>query len=988
MKSTSDYLYYKKGVFFFLMLSIGGSMMGQKLPEKKKDTLKSKDIDEVVMVGYGKQKKINVTGAVSTIGPEVLEDRPVTNVARAIQGASPGLSVTRSSGRPGSESINVEVRGATTVNGATPPLYVIDGVVASQEAFTALNPNDIAGISVLRDGGAAAIYGSRAAGGVLIVTTKTGRKGKMKISYSSSMAIQRPMNLPKRVSLLQEAEYANLARANSGLQPEYSEIDLDYIRRGIEYVTDPSNPNRYITYNQKSIPDMVLRKTYNMYQNNIDFSGGSEKITYMASIGNLQQDGIFKVGEDDFTRWNYRLNLNAQVNDYISIDLRSSYASEYHRRAVDGGYGLEAGGNGIFRQLYTARQRFPVYTEDGRYYIAGTSSIFGYALLKDGGFNRRTVNTLSNIGTITLKNLAKGLEFKAIYGRENLDFNETNFRRTVNFYDKGPAVIGRQNSPNSYQVERRLQLTENFQFLADYTLKLNKHNFHVLGGFQYENTRRDWLTARTSNLYVNENPSLNFTGDQRNKTNSQYIDELALQAFFGRFNYNFNEKYIFEATVRSDESSRLAPGKRIKVFPSFSFAWNMQKEGWFEGSLGFITELKPRVTWAKVGSQAGIGYYDFMRNLSSGNNIIVGIDRTTFVYQSGIPSPNLAWETIETRNIGVDFSLFNNKLSGTFDYYNKFNRNMLVGINLPATVGISTPIVNAGELKVWGWEASLQYKGKIGQDFKYSVTANVSDSDNRVIRYDGGRDVVKQGLNQVVRDRGIFDLIEGYSLNTIWGYKTNGYIQNAEQLANAPRIPGTMPGIGDILYIDQNGDGKIDVGGGRLGDRGDLVNLGNTNPRYLFGLNMFMSWKNIDFSFFVQGVGKRNIMPSSELIFPQQQPWYQPLSIHMDYWRPDNPNAAFPRPMVNGRQNNVPSDKWVVNAAYARLKNVQVGYSLPQSALKGMPISRLRIYVTGEDLLTVSKLGVFKGVIDPEQPYNGINYPFSSSVALGVNVDF
>ncbi|WBV57465.1 SusC/RagA family TonB-linked outer membrane protein [Chryseobacterium daecheongense] len=995
MKSASNSLWYKNGVFFFLFLGIGSPLMGQKLTEKKKDTLKSKDIDEVIVVGYGKQKKLTLTGAVSTVGPEILEDRPVTNIGRALQGASPGLTITRSSGRPGNENINIEIRGATTANGTVEPLYIIDNVVASQNTFLALNPNDIASISTLRDGGAAAIYGSRAAGGVIIVTTKTGKKGKMQVSYQSSMAVQYPINLPKRVSLLQEAEYANLARANAGLQPEYSSIDMDYIRRGIEYVTDPNNPNRYITYNQKNIPDMILRKSYNMYQNNIDFSGGSEKITFMASVGNLLQDGMIRIGEDNYSRWNYRLNLSAQLNKYITLDLRSSYTSQYQKKAVDGGYGLETGGNGIFRQLYTARQRFPVYTEDGRYYISGTSSIFAYALLKDGGFDRLTQNTLSNVGTITFKNMVKGLELKAIYGRENFDSNENIFRRTVVFYDKGPAIVGRQNNPNSYEVQKRSDIRQNVQFLADYDLKLNKHHFHFMGGFQYEDYRYDLLTARTSNLYVNDNPALGFTGDPKNKTNNQNINTFALQAFFGRFNYNFNEKYIFEATLRRDESSRLAPGaNRAKAFPSFSLGWNMQKEDWFKNTLGFINEFKPRLTWAKVGSQTGISYYDFLRSLSSGSDIILGVDRTTYLYQSRIPSPTLAWETIETRNIGVDFGLFNNKLTGSFDYYNKFNKNMLVGINLPGTIGISTPRVNGGELKTWGWEASLQYKGKIGQDFKFSVMANVSDSDNKVIRYDGGKDIIQLGLNRVDVDQNIYNLIEGYSLNTIWGYKTNGYIQTAEQLKNAPsysnlnNMPGVVPGLGDILYVDQNGDGKISPGGGRLGDRGDLVYLGNTNPRYLFGLNIFMNWKNIDFSLFVQGVGKRNIMPSSELIFPQQQPWYQPLSIHMDYWTPDNPNAAFPRPFLNAGQNNIPSDKWVVNAAYARLKNVQIGYSLSQNDLKGMPVNRLRVYITGEDLLTFSKLGVFKGVIDPEQPYNGINYPFSASVALGVNVDF
>ncbi|MDV3753848.1 SusC/RagA family TonB-linked outer membrane protein [Elizabethkingia anophelis] len=985
--------YLKVAIAFFLSTSGVQMAMAQQTPNRKESakksdtTTKAKTIDEVVVVGYGKQKKTNLTTAVSTIDSKMLEDRPSPTVANMIQGAAPGLTVTRTSGKVGGQGLNLQIRGVTSASGNVNPLYVIDGVVSSESTFVSLNPDDIDNISVLKDGGATAIYGAQSAGGVIVVTTKRGKSGKARISFSSNTGFQRPMNLPKRLTLIEEMEYMNLARKNAGLAPEYKDDDLDYARRGIEFVLDPTN-NLWRTYNQQDFIKATLRDVYTLTSNNVQISGGNEKVTYMASIGNMQQNGIFKVGEDLFSRWNARINVSAKVNDYLKFDISSAYTSQATDNPQDGGNGLEGGGNSIFRQMYNSRLRFPIFNPDGSYYISGTSSYFGYALLKDGGFNRdRKENFFNNI-TATITNLAKGLDFKLVYGRETTDQENKNFRRTLSYY-AGPTAssVKKLNDPNNYSVTNYKTVTENFQGMVDYDLKLQGgHNFHLLGGYQLQKYRYSYLQGSTKNLFVNDNPSLGFTSDAANKSNAEGVNSDIMQSYFGRFNYNYKEKYLFEATIRSDESSRLTDGDRIKIFPSFSLGWNIAKESWFDKISGnILNEFKPRVSWAKVGSNVGIGYYDYISQLSTGTSLVLGNGRQTYVYQNSLPALLLGWETVETRNLGVDFSLFNRKLTGSFDYYNKYNNNMLVPVSLPATIGISTPKQNAGRLKVWGWEATVSYKDKIGKDFGYSITANVSDSQNKLLWYGGTNNSINAGVNS---------LVEGYALNSVWGYKTDGYFQNQGDIDKAPSYKKLLnkagvPGVGDVRYVDIDGNGEISPGKGTVSDHGDLVYLGDTNPRYQFGFNVALNYKNVDFSFFIQGIAKRRFKPGNELMQPAIQPWNLPMTFQMDYWTPDNPNAAFPRPYLSGDHNYVNSDKWFINGAYARLKNVQLGYSLSKEALKNMPISRMRIYISGEDLLTFSKLGVFKGTIDPEQPQGVVGgYPFAQTVSLGVNIDF
>ncbi|EOZ97814.1 TonB-dependent receptor [Indibacter alkaliphilus LW1] len=936
------------------------------------------DLGEVVVVGYGVQQKANLTGAVSTVGKELLENRPVANVANALQGTTPGLNITRSSGQPGSEGINIQVRGATSANGNVNPLLMVDGVPAPLFTMQTLNPNDIESVTVLKDAAAAAIYGAQASGGVILVTTKAGQSGKTVFEYSNMIGTEWALNIPERMSLLEEAQFSNLARANRGLAPEYNDEALQYIRDGVEFVEDPNDPNRWITFNQQSIRNQVLRRNSPMQTHNFSARGGNDRTDFLVSLGYFEKAGVFKLGPDSFDRYNVRINLGSQLTKHIRLDSRVAY-SRHNTEAPSVG----AGGYGLLQQVYQARTRFPIFMPDGRLFGgAGTSGNNAYAILSQGGYDNTTRNDFDGVFTATAKDFVKGLQVRAIYGQQYRNTARNRFARTVDLWNKGgddPAFI--LNNPNVYEITNQLLLNTSFQFLVDYDLEINdKNKIHFLGGYQYEDYRFTSQFSQARDLISNDLPSLNLS-DENSRITNESINTYANQSFFARLNYSYAGKYLLEATVRSDESSRLAPGMRTQVFPSASIGWNIHRENFLQDNLGFLSELKLRASWGRLGSALGIGFYDYLSLLARNSNLILGApgQRATYFWQNVVPSSTLSWENIETVNFGTDLGFFDNKLQASFDYYIKHNRNMLTPLQLPGTFGVGTPRVNEGVLKSWGWELELRYRDKIGENFNYNVALNLSDNQNILMEF-AGRNVVGLGLNNIV---------EGYPLGTIWGYQTApGYFSTIEEVQNAP-FQDNNTGVGDIRYINQDGDERITPGRGTTEDPGDMVLLGTNQERLLFGINLSANYKNFDFVVFFQGVGRRSFLPTRDMLAPMMQGWFMPMAHHSDYWTPENPNAAFPRPFLNGFHNYLPSDRWVLDGSYIRLKNIQVGYSFSPSLLKRANINRARIFVSGQDIWTRTSMGVFNGVFDPENNNNvRADYPFFGTVAGGINLTF
>lgn len=932
-----------------------------------------KSLEEVVVVGYGVQKKVNMTGAVSTIDSKAIENRPASNLATAMQGTSPGLIITRTTGQPGEEGVNIQIRGATSANGNVDPLVIVDGVTAPANTLQTINPNDVENISVLKDAAAASIYGAQAAGGVILITTKKGKSGKVTFDYLGQYGTDWSINVPGRMSLLEEAEFANLAQKNAGSGAAYSDFDLEQIRNNVPYVINPTDTTTYNYYNQVPLTDQILRKYTSMQTHNITARGGTDKLNFLISGGYYDKQGVFKVGPDRVKRYNLRINLGAQLTKHLSLDSRLSYTLQDQEASSAG-----LNGQGLLYQIYRLRTRTPFFTPEGRYNGAGSAAT-AYASLEAGGYNNYARNFFDGVFTAKLADVVKGLTLRAVAGTQYRRGDRDIFARTVPLWGRS-RILSYLNQVNSYSMTRELTKNTNLQFLANYDLKVgSKHTFGFFAGYQWEDFRYDAITTAANNLVSNDLPTLNL-GNDLTKSNSQNIQTYAFQSVFGRFNYNFSDKYLFEATYRIDESSKLAPGLRTKGFASASAGWNVHREPWFARALPFFSEFKLRGSWGQLGGSLGsnLGNYDYLNSLSRSSNLVLGDSRASYIFQGSIPSSSLSWETIETTNGGINIGLLANRLQITGDYYVKYNRNMLTPQQLPATIGVGTPRVNNGELKSWGWETEVLYRDKIGKGFSYSIGFNLSDNQNELLNY-AGRVVVAAGTNS---------LIQGYPLNTIWGYETAGYFQTADEV-KAWAFQDNRAGAGDVKYIDQNGDGRLTVGQGRVDNYGDLVYLGTTNPRYLFGTNLGFQWKGLDFSIFFQGVGKRKYRPVIESIAPLLVTWKQALAIHRDYWTPENQNALYPRPYVGATHNYVSSDKWILNAAYMRLKNIQLGYTLPSALTNKLKVSRARFFFSGQDLFTLTKLGAFQGYYDPETRDNVENdYPFFATASVGLNLSF
>lgn len=936
--------------------------------------ISTESMDEVVVVGYGTQRRTSLTGSVSSVDSRRIENRPVSNLANALQGTMPGLAVTRTGGQPGSEDIQIQVRGVTSANGNVNPLLLIDGVTAPIFTLQTLNPNDIENVTVLKDAAAAAIYGAQAAGGVILVTTKKGSSPVPKVDYSNLFGLDWVLNLPERMSLLEEAEYSNLARANAGVAPEYSEFDLDNIRNGVEWMVHPTLDGYYLYYNQKDHVKETIRDHSNMQSHNLSVSGRNELVNYNLSLGYYDKGGLFRVGPDGLQRYNSRLNVETRFSKYLSLDSRLAYTLQKQEMASS-----SASGTGLLFQTYTYRQQYPIYTPDGRLNGYGTGN-YTYADLLEGGYNNTDWNFFDGVFQLKAADFVKGLQIRAVYGKQYRRSDNDRFRRTVPLYGT-TQILQYRNNPNSYQEVRQVINNNNVQFLVDYDFSIaNKHQFHILGGYQWEDSRDASVTASATNLVSNDLPTLNF-GDVANKVATESINTYAYQSFFGRLNYNFDERYLLEATVRGDESSRLAPGQRLKIFPAVSAGWNIHNEKWFSKDI-FLSTLKLRGSWGRLGSSIGVGNYSYLNLLSYNSGLVLGGSEanTTYFYQGTVPSSSLTWENLETANGGIDLGFFKNRLAATFDYYVKNNYGMFTSLTLPATFGVTTPKINNGHLRSWGWELDAKYQDVIGKDWNYSVGFNLSDNLNKLISFAGQR-VILPGYNQI---------IEGYPLNTFWGYKTDGYFSSPEEVS-AWAFQNTRTGVGDVKYLDLNDDKLINGGKATPEDHGDLVSFGSDQPRYLFGLTGSLNWKNtIDFSFFFQGVGKRTFYPNSTAIIPLVQAYIMPMAIHKDYWTPENPNAAFPRPYLQGNHNFLAADKWMLNGQYIRLKNVQLGYTLPNLLLEKIHISRLRVFASAQDVLTFSKLGIFKSRFNPESKGNGAaaDYPFFATFSMGLNLSF
>lgn len=927
---------------------------------------KSGTMSDVVVVGYGSQKKVNLTGAIATIDNKKIENRPVTNAIAALQGLAPGVTITRTTGEPGREGYDLQIRGASSVNGSA-ALVLIDGVPGS---LGGLNPNDIENISVLKDAAAASIYGARAAGGVVLVTTKRGKSGKMVVSYSGKYASQKPVSVPGKLHSWEEAEMLNVSRINAGQSAGYTDEQIGWMKDpNVEYKVNPSNSSDYQYWYDLDQRPLVLRDQSPLWDQNISLRGGGQKDNYFFSLGYLNQQGVFKLGPDKTNRVNARFNYSTKLSEVFSLDARLAYRQSNILSP-------SVGNARIFSNLYTTRSLYPTFfpgTTDR--YINDNSGNFAYALLKEAGENDTRVDDASAQLVLKAKDIVKGLTLSAAYSpRMVVEAQDINVRTIPRYNIVG--IGSYMNNPNSFTKNNFKQFSNNVQLLADFSRTWGDHDFHVLGGYAYEDQRNDNTTAIARNLASNDFYTLNI-GDPVQASNTEDIQQWGLESYFARVNYVFKNRYLFEVNLRYDGSSKLASSNRWHAFPSVSLGWRLNEEDWFNRLAPFFNEFKLRGSWGRLGNSDGVlGNYDHIALLAAGTTYPFNNVRGRSYYQAVLASPNKTWETIETSNIGLDIAVLKNKLTFTADYFVKRNDDMLAPKQLSSIIGVATSTYNLASLKTWGWEISAGWRDNIGS-FSYWVNANIGDNQNKVLNYNG----------QTAISPGINGIIEGYSINTIFGYDAIGYFQNADEVNKYPKF-STAVGPGDIKYRDVNGDGKINAGLGRAADKGDLVELGNTNPRYTYGFDFGFSYKGFDFSALFQGVGQRKLFVDPTTLYPYTSSWIMPMDYNKDYWTPERPNAKFPRLFIGGAQNTVRSSHWLMNGAYLRLKNVQLGYNLPANLISKAKLSAARIYVGGQDLWEINNMWI-KNTFDPETPNNATwQYPFFRTFMVGLNLTF
>lgn len=955
----------------------------------------NKLLDEVVVVGYGTQKKVNVTGAVSTVDSKSLESRPVQNVAQALQGKLPGLnfSVGNNGGALGS-GMTIKIRGAGTIGEGSEgnPLVLIDGVEGDMNT---INPNDIANISVLKDAASSSIYGARAAFGVILITTKSGKSGKTTISYIGNMRFSTAIQRPEMVSSVDFARYFNAAQKNTNGTTLFDEATIQKMKDFINHkYTDPNTPEYYGTAIVGSAKDYAI---YNRgafantnwfdefyidnvpsYEHSLSVSGGSDKVTYLFSTSYLDQNGLLRHGKDKFKRFTINARISADLFKWLKVNYFNKWTrSEYSRPTY-----IELD-RGVF--FHNIARRWPVNPKHvpGGFFAPWQEM----DALTNGGITLTQENTITNKLQFVfepVKNWHITLD-----GSIRQFYSKVHSEMLPFLVHVGPdrTTFGKLNNhAPGYSHSREDRYFNNYyqtNITSDYTNTIGRNDFKVLGGFNAELYTNDWMVGEGTDLVSAKVPYIS-SAQSLFKANNN-IKELAIAGFFARVNYSYDKRYLLEANIRYDGSSRFIGDKRWGLFPSISLGWNVANEEFFSPFKSYISVFKLRGSWGRLGNNTIKAWYPFYSSIYTGLENSAWLIDNKRLNTAGIPpivSDVLTWEKIESWNTGFDVAALNNRLTANFDYYRRYTYDMVgPAPTLPAILGTEPPRINNADMVSYGWEMQLNWKDQIA-DFYYGVGLNLSDTQNEILRYPN-------------ESGNIYDYYKGKMVGEIWGYKTVGLAQNQKEMdehlkTNLPNW-GTGWGPGDVMFQDLNGDGKVTSGANTLDDHGDLIRVGNSTPRYSFGVNLYAQWKGVDLSIFLQGIGKRDYWLSGPYFWGAAGSMWQAAVFkeHLDYWRPDNKNAYYPRPLFNNGMNQKVQSRFVQNAAYIRLKNIQLGYTLPLEWTKKALINKFRIYVSADNLVTLTKIS---GVFDPETLGGnwgaGKTYPLQRVVSCGVNINF
>ena len=932
-------------------------------------------LEEVVVVGYGTVKRANLGGAVATADAKAFEARPVQNAVTALQGEVPGLTITRSGGgAPGAET-TMKIRDVSSINGGT-PLVLIDG---AEGDINLINPSDIENVSVLKDG-TAAIYGARASDGVVLITTKSGKRNqKTTVSFDAYYSVKTPALLKKTASLLQHAEMA-LEITDGSFPIEYTKEDLELIRQNSDQILTGVEWGRWGNiypkfFKNQDWNDMVIGNG-NMQNYNVNISGGGERYSYLVSLGHQREEGLPKFGKDLNKRYFVRAKSSIEIFKNLTYDLNLAYEASNR----DYSSGLTEGQN-IWELIYKTRSWTPLRNPAGNFY-----TFEGFdnpaQVLEEGGMANKTTGNVT-VNNQLRWNVIDGLDLVGQAVIRKYDFDENVTNKIV--YSRNWEDVNHRTARTPNNAERRYSktLSKNFTLYADYKKNFNDlHDLSVMVGTSHESQNYDKFTAKRINFDQQENMSLQLGGSENQSAWSEG-NAWTINSFFSRVNYTFKNRYIIEGTLRADGSSRFDPDHRWGYFPGVNAAWRLGEEG-FMKNLNLFDDLKVRASYGEMGNQSGIGLYDYIQliSLSSDYYPFGGGTKGQMAKSGNIVSTSRTWETIQTTNIGLDFATLKNRLYGSFDYFWKENKNMLIPKTYPSMLGADAPSTNSGHLSIRGWEVALGWRDQIN-DFSYSVRFNLSDARNQVVERVGSN-LIKLGLNETPTD---------YPLNSFFGYEFDGIIQDEQELKDyIARFPnGGIPGdlsVGDAKYKDLDGDGKLSVLGDGKEGSGDVKYLGDKNPRYNFGMNLSAAYKGFDFSAFIQGVGRRTMFLEGEASKPMAEAWFQSAAYwYGKTWTAERTDAQYPAITSTSKRgyNYYYSTNTKHNVGYARLKNLQLGYTIPSSVTAKIGLQKLRVYFSGEDLFEIHNT---PGGWDPEEDGQITSYPFARNYSFGVNVVF
>lgn len=918
----------------------------------------SKTLSEVVVVGYGTQKKANLSGSVAMVDSKELENRPIQNVSSGLQGLMPGVAITGTNGAPGQDAGKIRVRGIGTLNEAG-PYILVDGIETG--TLSAVDPNDIESISVLKDAASAAIYASKAANGVVLITTKRGKTGQTKISYSGYLSFQNATNMIERMGSYEYASLLNQALEAEGMSKRFNDTELQKFKDG----NDPLYPDT-------DWYDLAY-KTGVQHRHNVNINGGSENVKYMASLGYLNQTGILpNAGREQF---NARTNLDMKINKRLSARMNLSFIKNDYSDASSAYYGGSS--DQIIRQLNLIAPWIVARYDDGTW---GTISDGSPIAWLDSGMkvNRDNYN-FSGMAAVDYE-IFDGLKLTLQGAYVNNLQNYNYFQKYIK-YNENKESDPSQLDERFYKWDRT-----NYDALLNYNKNFGKHNIKGLLGWHTEKYNYKYQKAVRKKFPNNELTDMN-AGDASTQSNEGYTAELAMISWFARINYDFAGKYLLEANIRADASSRFAEGHRWGYFPSFSGAWRISEEAFMESAKdSWLSGLKIRASWGQLGNQDALSgsnndYYPALNTYNLDSKYAFGGSLNSGYYQRKYRLETISWEKASTWGVGVDFTLFN-KLNGSLDYYNRKTTGIIMDVTVPKEFALDAYKDNVGSMRNSGIEINLSYNTKIGQ-VDFGIAGNFSYNKNEILDLGGG------DPNKYL------DATDGYSqrnkvgeaMNSYYIYRADGFFNSQEEADAYTAKYGNPFGktfkAGDLRYVDTNKDGKLTAD--------DREYCGSSDPKIIYGFNINAGWKGIDLSLMFNGAaGVKRLFDGYEVYGNFSGDAAHPATIWRDAWTPDNHDASMPRIFYDtnsaSSSRSVQSDFWLQDTSYLRLKNLQLGYTLPKGWLNSVGVENIRIYYSVENLLTFDKMKIN---IDPESTSQRLSsYPLLRTHAFGVNVTF